>query len=86
MYTCYKSAREKKYNQGNLYTYFQSHPKLINLFNLVSNISYICQFSNYSKPILHSFKTRLDPGLEPGWVKEKIGEEKTRCDPANPSG
>jgi hypothetical protein len=30
----------------------------------------------------HSFETsparRVDPGLEPGWVKEKIRKEKTR--------
>ena len=25
-----------------------------------------------------------DPGLEPGRVEEKIGEEKTRCEPADP--
>jgi hypothetical protein len=25
-----------------------------------------------------------DPGLEPGRVEEKIGEEKTRCDPVDP--
>jgi hypothetical protein len=24
--------------------------------------------------------------LEPGRVEEKTGEEKTRCDPANPAG
>jgi hypothetical protein len=35
----------------------------------------------------HSFKTRpggstRDLGLEPSRVEEKIGEEKTRCDPA----
>ena len=27
-----------------------------------------------------------DPGLEPGWVEEKIGKEKTRCDPVDPVG
>jgi hypothetical protein len=27
---------------------------------------------------------RVDPGLEPGWVEEKIGKEKTRCDLAKP--
>jgi hypothetical protein len=26
---------------------------------------------------------RIDSGLEPGWVKEKIGKEKIRCDLAN---
>jgi hypothetical protein len=25
-----------------------------------------------------------DPGLEPGWVEEKIRKEKTRYDPARP--
>jgi hypothetical protein len=24
---------------------------------------------------------QVDPGLEPGWVEDKIGEGKTRCDP-----
>jgi hypothetical protein len=27
----------------------------------------------------------VDPGLEPGWVEEKIGEEKTRLDLATRS-
>jgi hypothetical protein len=27
-----------------------------------------------------------DPGLKPGQVEEKIGKEKTRCDPADPTG
>jgi hypothetical protein len=27
-----------------------------------------------------------DSGLKPGQVEEKIGKEKTRCDPADPTG
>jgi len=27
---------------------------------------------------------RVDPGLEPGRIKEKMGKEKTQCDPARP--
>ena len=27
---------------------------------------------------------RVDPGLKPGRVEEKIGKEKTRCDPVDP--
>jgi len=26
---------------------------------------------------------RVDPGLESGWVEEKIGKEKTQCDPVD---
>jgi hypothetical protein len=41
----------------------------------------------------HSFETRPDesirdpanPGLEPGWVEEKIEKEKTRYDPVDPA-
>jgi len=29
---------------------------------------------------------RADPGLESGWIEEKTGEEKLRCDPADPAG
>jgi hypothetical protein len=28
---------------------------------------------------------QVDLGLEPGRVEEKTGEEKTRCDPADPA-
>jgi len=29
---------------------------------------------------------RVNPGLEPGWVEEKMEEGKTRCDPADLAG
>jgi len=46
-----------------------------------------------SSSLHHSFETRLgrstldpaDPGLKQGWVEEKTGKEKTRCDPADPT-
>jgi hypothetical protein len=40
----------------------------------------------------HSFETRPGPTgrpgtpADPGWVDEKTGEGKTRCDPADPAG
>jgi hypothetical protein len=42
----------------------------------------------YNDTFYHSFETdparRVDPGLEPGWVEEKIEKEKTRCDLVDP--